>query len=89
VTLASATSHAIPLLTLLPVLPAYMGAGDGPDQTFYVIRKHFELTCREPEPARVVDRSPRVHEDDDAVFGLQHCIHLLVNTRRFLIECLP
>jgi hypothetical protein len=89
VTLASATIHAILLFTLIPLLPAYMSARDGPDQTFYVIRKHLELTCREPKPARVVDGSPRVHEDDDAVFALQHCIHLFVNTRRVLFECLP
>ncbi|PYR89367.1 MAG: hypothetical protein DMF84_24395 [Acidobacteria bacterium] len=30
-----------------------------------------------------------LHEDDDAVFALQHCIHLLVNTRRLWFECLP
>src|SRR5438874_6402033 len=50
VTLASATIHAILLFTSIPLLPAYMDARDGPDQTFYVIRKHLELTCREPEP---------------------------------------
>jgi hypothetical protein len=71
------------------LLPPCVCAGDVSHQTFDVIRKKLQLTCRESEPASIVDGSPTIYEDDDAVLAVKDRIDLLVNVGRVFFESLP
>ena len=58
-----------------------MRARDNSDGALDLIRQQFELTGRQRESARVVDRPLTVDQDDDAVFAIQQLVNQLVNTR--------